>query len=437
MKTSLLKKLLLGIWGGILLLAASLAIWVFSSGSLSLFLPDYPQPFSENRGTPPPSAIPATSTRPASPVPTETATPRPTLFFPTSTTVPPIGMPGPIYVEVSLPPHVNPLTGLPVEDLSRLDRRPVAVKIANYPRFTRVNQSGLLNADVVYEYYIENGMTRFVAVYYGQDAEKAGPVRSGRYFDEHVMRMYHSALVFANADERVEKHLLESDLRPLLFVRRADNCPPLCPDSSIKHYNNLFVNTAGVGPLLSSNEKQEIRATFFYSAPTTTSTAQATRIEVNYSEYSYFYWEYNYQTKTYLRYSDAADARDERPRAYSPHMDALTGRQVETTNLVVLVVPHLFNNQFDREDQVFNINLTGEGPAYVFRDGVLFPGKWIRDKIEQPIRLVDPAGNSLPLSQGTTFYTVINPESEIRQEGAILQFNFWIPPRFFTPTPTP
>jgi len=56
----------------------------------------------------------------------------------------------------------NPLTGLPVSNPSLLERRPMVIKITNAPDIIRP-QSGLTLADVVYEYYIEWGDTRFIA----------------------------------------------------------------------------------------------------------------------------------------------------------------------------------------------------------------------------------------------------------------------------------
>ena len=58
----------------------------------------------------------------------------------------------------------NPLTGLPVSDPSFLQHRPLAIKIANSPDYVRP-QSGLTLADVVFEYYIEWGDTRFIAIF--------------------------------------------------------------------------------------------------------------------------------------------------------------------------------------------------------------------------------------------------------------------------------
>jgi hypothetical protein len=89
---------------------------------------------------------------------------------------------------------LNPLTGLPAADPALLDRRPLAIKISNYPRDIRP-QYGLNEADVVFEYYIEWGYTRFIGIFYGNDATQIGPVRSGRYFDEHITRMYQAYYV--------------------------------------------------------------------------------------------------------------------------------------------------------------------------------------------------------------------------------------------------
>lgn len=367
--------------------------------------------------------LPSATARPVSPTPiTPTTTPIPTFsinqFYPVE--------------------DANPLTGLPA-DPNLLNRRPVAVKISTFPRGVRAYQSGLSLADVVYEYYIEDGLTRFAAIFYGQNANRAGPVRSGRYFDEHVMRMYRAVLVFANADERVETHLLDqSDLRPLLFVPRPDNCPPLCRDTSIQGYNNVFVDTAGVGAKINDNSKQDLRKTVFGPLFYPGAYPVITKIFTHYSEYSYNYWEYDPANFSYWRYSDAQDAETFTiNEVYQPHIDQWNGQQLTAQNVVVLVVPHVFNNEFDRADQVFNIQLLGAGTAYIFREGRMLLGAWMRDSLTQPIQLVDKDRNPIALQPGITFYQVINPESAYRQNGETAEFFFYTPPRVVTLTPTP
>ena len=87
----------------------------------------------------------------------------------------------------------------------------MVIKIANSPDYIRP-QSGLSLADVVYEYYIEWGDTRFIAVMYGNDSPMVGPVRSGRYFDEHVARMYHAFLDVQRLPIRVSFHTWKTAL---------------------------------------------------------------------------------------------------------------------------------------------------------------------------------------------------------------------------------
>ncbi len=338
----------------------------------------------------------------------------------------------------ALPQGANPLTGLAPLDPVGLQRRPLAVKITTFPRSVRAYQSGLTRADVVYEYYIEDGLTRFIAVFWSQDAERAGPVRSGRYFDEHIMRMYQAILVFANADERVENHLLESDQRSMLFVPRPDNCPPLCRDETITGYNNLFVNTGGVGDHVSDNLPPALRTSTFGPLLAPISQRNVGQVYLHYSIYSYGYWQYDASQNAYLRFSDAQDASAfGSGEVYQPHIDHLNGKQLTAQNVVVLVVPHNFNNEFDRADQVFNIHLLNSGVAYLFRNGQMVQGQWQRDALNQPIRLLDQRGNPLALQPGITYYQVMNLESTLLQNEDSAHFYFSIPPRVVTLTPTP
>ena len=102
----------------------------------------------------------------------------------------------------------------------------MVIKVANSPDYVRP-QSGLSLADVVYEYYIEWGDTRFIAVMYGNNSPMVGPVRSGRYFDEHIARMYNAFLMFKFADPREYSYLQNSTLNEFLVsVPGNGPCPP-------------------------------------------------------------------------------------------------------------------------------------------------------------------------------------------------------------------
>ncbi|MCB0102107.1 MAG: DUF3048 C-terminal domain-containing protein [Anaerolineales bacterium] len=69
----------------------------------------------------------------------------------------------------------NPLTGLPVEDSSLLDLPALLVSISHFPVEARP-QAGLSFAPWVFEFYITEGATRFLTVFYGKFPEPEVPV---------------------------------------------------------------------------------------------------------------------------------------------------------------------------------------------------------------------------------------------------------------------
>ena len=60
-------------------------------------------------------------------------------------------------------------------------------------------QSGLSNADIVFEHYAEGGATRFTAIFYSKDAEPIGSIRSGRLIDLEIPKMYDAAFAYSGA----------------------------------------------------------------------------------------------------------------------------------------------------------------------------------------------------------------------------------------------
>lgn len=423
MKTNQIKWLVLGMWALILLLAAGL----LASGALDVLrTAAAPLPGTNSSPTPRPLApltdpadTPAAS---PTPIPSEQPTQRPTIT------------PLPVYTpeaaaSLAAPGVINPLTGLTAPDPSLLERRPIAVKMVNYPRSMRPNQSGLSRADVVWEHYIEDGISRYVAIFYGNQPNRAGPVRSGRFFDEHLMRMYNAYLVFANADDRVEEYFISTDLLPFLVVPRPDNCPPVCRDTAIPGFNNVFVDISGMHTWISKTGKddsrQPLRTGYFSNTLLPWMGQDAANIFIRFSGYAYARWEYDPQSGKWLRWQDTADALGSAPEKYAPLYDALTGERVTADNVVILFVTHF---PYNKDDQVYDIQLVGNGTATLFRDGRAYTVKWLRDQVNQPIVITDPAGNLMPLKPGNTFYEVLTDLTETTQTGADFRYRFVLPP---------
>ncbi len=335
------------------------------------------------------------------------------------------------FIFEDFPEDVDPLTGLQVSDPAILDRRPVAVKISNYPRSVRP-QWGLSLADIVYEYYHNNDLTRFYAIFYGQNAELAGPIRSGRLFDSYLTDIYQDILVFASADYRVLNRLNAEHPAWQLVPLLDGECPPrpVCridPDTD----NFLVVDTATVGNFAiargGDDERQDLQGMEF-AAEVPVGGEEVNQINFDYSYASYSYWEYDPGSGRYLRFQDTQDAIGSRQEAYAPLMDQLTGQQVAADNVVVLFIDHFHNFYSPATNtkpivEVVDMDFSGHAPAYIFRDGQVYSLEWVREK-GQLLYLVDSSGQRFPFKPGTTWFQVVADETELATNGSDWRFNF-------------
>lgn len=181
--------------------------------------------FTSSATAPDPTATPtATHTGTATFTPTLTASPTPYIIGPDN-----------------FPETVNPLTGLPVADINALNRRPMAVKVQLYPRGQRPVY-GISMADVVYDAYQNDGLTRLHAIFYGADASQIGPVRSARLFDENIIQMYKALFAFGGAAKYVLNRFYNANYANRLVLEGNRNCPPLCR-ADPNGYNFLFTSS--------------------------------------------------------------------------------------------------------------------------------------------------------------------------------------------------
>ena len=374
------------------------------------------------------AAIPSLAALNPEPLATQTQAATASLF-PTATETISLG-----YLEKaydSFPIDIDPLTGLRVSDPAILNRRPVSVKISDFPRSNRP-QWGLSLADIVYEYYHNNDLTRFHAIFYGHDASLAGQIRSGRLFDSYLMNIYQSLLVFASADQRVLDRFAHEHLPWQLFRELEGVCPPdpLCryqPDT----VNFLLTDTSTIGKNAvlrgGENNRQDLHGMAF-GQQVPTGGVSLNRISIYYSYSSYMYWGYDQASGCYLRFEDTQEDLSGRGEAYAPLIDQLTGKQVAADNVVVLFVPHLhyfYSPATDTQPatEVVDMDFTGQGPAYAFRNGQAYEVHWVNEE-GQLLYLVDANGERYPFKPGTTWFEVVNDDSTLTKSDGSWRFKF-------------
>jgi hypothetical protein len=378
-----------------------------------------------------------TETATVSPSPSATAT-----LAPTETqTVTPTPLYPPEGLGPQFPADVDPLTGLKVDDPALLERRPLAIQVSNLPRSVRP-QWGLSLADHVYEYYTEEGTTRFTAVFLGRDASQVGPIRSARVFDAHIIRMYKAIFAFGSGDYLVRLRLYNADFYDRLVSEFPAKCPPMCrydpggADYLITNTSDLtdYINAQGV-----ANGRQNLDGLFFKLQPpdgaaspagdaveTATPEAQpADRVFVYYSRAIYNLWDYDPATGRYVRLVDKQDVDDSGREVYLQLADRLTHQPITAENVVVLYVPHRYISVYP---EVVDIHLDGPNDAYVFRDGRMYKVRWQRRVSSTIVQLVyEDKGELFPLKPGNTWFEVVGAKTDVDRVADGWRFVFKIP----------
>jgi hypothetical protein len=365
----------------------------------------------------------ATKADTQTPLPSETNTPEPSAIPATATSR---------GVELSdLGKGINPLTGLAVDDLTLLDRRPVGVKITLYPRTNRP-QWGHSKADHVFEYYHNNELTRFHAVFYGENADLAGPIRSARLPDEYLMNAYGSSMAFASADSRIWEQLRNSFPSWKLVSIMEGECPPrptcrYLPES----FNHLLTNTSGISEYIEDvggNNQLPDLAGMSFSEQKPKSNDEVEQINLRYSYAAYSYWDYDESNRNYVRYQDAWDDVGGRGAGYIRLTDRLNGQVITSDNVVVLYVKHFHfvykaaNNGLPATE-IVDMDLGGRGEAYAFRNGLAYELEWVRNR-NGVFRLEFENGEAYDFKPGNTWFQVMTEDSQIDVDEDTWSFDF-------------
>jgi hypothetical protein len=304
------------------------------------------------------------------------------------------------------------------------------VKISNYPHSVRP-QWGLSLADQAFEYYLEDGMTRFAAVFFSNNASKVGPIRSGRIFDATLLEMYNAIMVFNGADPKVVNYFKDLNHTNSLVVERK-GITPLWRDLSLPEPHNLFGDTSAISAHVtergSNNQRPELVSNAFYSLGHY-GKDWAMQVHIRYSYANYAYWEYDLDTSRFLRYQGSQDNLENNPK-YELLTDSLTGLPIAADNIIVLFVPHEYYYR-SSDTEIFDIKLIDQGNAYIFRDGKGNPALWSRPEKNLPLTILDTNGSLFPLKPGITFFQIIHTDSTFTSENNTWTFDF------VRPTPPP
>ena len=308
---------------GVCLLAAC------SSTPTAVSIPTATAPLIVTSGGPQVTASATTEAAiPSTPEPTSTTAP--TLAAPTAAVVTPqtVSQVGP----AQYPNNVDPLTGLEVANAALLNRRPLAVKVSEFPRRVRP-QDGLSYADLVFEHYAEAGVSRMTAIFLGTDSPKVGSIRSARLIDLVLTESYKSMLITSGSSAGVLGALSKTPFFNRLIAEATgfNKCPPLCREGTEASTNNLFASTTDLWKTtdtLGLNGRQDFHGmAFFPTAPAGGQPAATIHIDFQLNENT-TEWRYDTASGRYARFVDTDVVG-----TLAPHTDAVNNQQLTAANI--------------------------------------------------------------------------------------------------------
>lgn len=304
----------------------------------------------------------------------------------------------------AIPANRCPLTDLPAPGGHVPQREPIAVKIGNEPGGARP-QSGLNEADVVYDTPAEGFIMRYIAIYQCNSASDVGPVRSVRWVDWHILAEFrHVALAYVggvqpnqqavasmpwidNANEFVHYNLFHND---------PNRTAPDATYTSTDAIWRFFPSHAAPAPI------------FRYDTSLPADAKPASSVSIDFSAGTDVVWKWDPATGEWLHtYGGVQD------------VDALTNQPVAATNVVVEIVHYTYGPYIESPGGTGDVEsvTVGKGPGYIMRDGKIIPVIWRRANLSSPTAFSDVgSGDGVGLAPGRTWVEIL-PDTIYNEPG--------------------
>ncbi len=282
---------------------------------------------------------------------------------------------------------------------------PLAVMIENHPDARP--QSGLGEANLVYEAIAEGGITRFMAVFGNPSLPvKVGPVRSARTyfvdFADEIGAFY--AHVGGNLDALNQ---ISADSTFYNLDQFTVGAPVFQRDGSrgVALEHTMYSSTDKLWEYATATKHWPRTASFtpwtFKDDAATESRPASQKIDIRVSSAQYdVQWNYDPSSNSYSR-SMAGQA----------HKDGATGKQISSKNIVVEIVT--------RTPTVTKINehgwkyqTLGSGTAYIFQNGIATVGTWQHEEGSRT-HYYDAEGKEISFVRGSSWVHLAHPDSKI------------------------
>ena len=274
---------------------------------------------------------------------------------------------------------------------------PIIVQIENSTQTTVRPQTGMQQADMIYEYISEFGIPRLSAIYWHPPSSLIGPVRSCRLITVQLEQMYRGMIYCSGANNYVLgqvwkwPNVVYDYAYMYAYMYRASD--RYAPHNVIARPDQITAHTAGANlPALS----YDIAA----AHPDVPLPGAIPATSVTIKQHSAV-WRYDANRREYLQ--DGV-----------PFTNVGTG-QVHAKNLIIERVPSYIDRNAANTGVHGTYNteyyeLAGEGTADIYSDGGMIHATWKHPNRDLPVVYYDASGNPIDLNTGLTWVHVIGSD---------------------------
>lgn len=296
--------------------------------------------------------------------------------------------------------NLGEITTLPEvkEKESPFGSRPLSIMIENSEGGRP--QSGLDKANIVYEVLAEGGITRFLAIYYDQEAEEVGPIRSARPYFVSKSLEHQAIYIHVGGSEEAYNFIKEEniddinefvDFQP--FWRSTDRKPPY----------NLYTSTTKLRKeanklgYIEMIKKQEYQ--FEISRNEKLTGRETDSIVIPYNGTYTVSYKYQPESMKYIRFING-----------EPHIDAKTKKQLAVDNIIIQFAETKIIDQEGR----LAVDFVGKGTGLLFFKGNSTEITWEKPDLRARTLFLDKEGNRIALTPGNVWIQIVPSDLTVK-----------------------
>ena len=292
----------------------------------------------------------------------------------------------------------SPISGIYAPE-TKVNRRPVVIMFDNHPNARW--QSGLSQAEIVYEFLVEAPYTRYMGVYLINEPESIGPIRSSRPYFVTTLLEYDPIYVRVGGSSQAKKDIIQLKIADIDGLSSSNKVLWKNKNVNKKAPHNTYTSMDAIRKTQEERKYKlfgEYESFKFHEEDEELDGFKAEEIVINYYKNNMSSYTYNPEEKLYYRKKDGKE-----------HIDELDKNPIVAKNIIIQEAK---TKIIDKEGRL-DIDLIGEGKGKYITNGKAIDIKWSKKSRSGKTHFLNEKGEEITLNPGVTWIQVVRPDSNI------------------------